>query len=178
MTVTDGRPSTKLLALWRIHALLVALGTAAVGGFAALIVQREGAGLALTAALPAILITAGVVFVLATLLGDWYVRRSFAVCRWQHWPGERMVVWRGAWWQREIRIPLVRLQHLDVVRGPLERRLGLACLELHTAGSHDHRTRLPGLEKYEANRLRDLLLEELQQLATQAAGAPQDGRSS
>ena len=168
MTAIDGRPATKLLALWRINALLVALGAGAVGGFTALIVQREGAGLALAAALPAILVTAAAVFVVAAVVGMWFAQRSFEVCRWQHWPGERVVVWRGAWWQREIWIPLARLQHLDVVRGPLERRLGLASLELYTAGAHDHKTRLPGMLHDEATRLRDTLLGEMQRLSSPA----------
>lgn len=178
MTATEGRPSTRLLALWRINALLGALGAGAVGGLTALIVQREGAGLALAAALPAILVTAAAVFIVAAVLGEWYARRSFAVCRWQHWPGERVVVWRGAWWQRETWIPLARLQHLDVVRGPLEQRIGLASLELHTAGSHDHKTRLPGMPQDEAAHLRDTLLADLQRLPSPAASNAESGEAA
>ena len=159
MTASESRPATALLALWRINALLVALGAGAVGGFTALIVQREGAGLPLAAALPAILVTAAAVFVVAAAVGVWFAQRSFEVCRWQHWPGERVVVWRGAWWQREIWIPLARLQHLDVVRGPLERLFGLATLVVFTAGNEGSAFRVPGLRAGDAQALRDRILE-------------------
>jgi len=175
MTEGAGRPAPGLLWLWRIRALLGALAVGAVGGIIALGVLRGALQLDRAAALPVAIAIAAALGLVAAVLGDWHARRAFAFCRWQHLPDAGIVAWSGAWWQREIRIPLVRLQHLDVVRGPLERRLGLASLELHTAGSHDHRTRLPGLDPEAANRLRDVLLEELQRVAIRTAGAPRDG---
>ncbi len=56
-------------------------------------------------------------------------------------------------------IPLVRLQHVDLQRGPLERMFGLSSLIIHTAGTHAASTTIPGLEAEEAARLRDYLLE-------------------
>ena len=107
-----------------------------------------------------------------SLLLLWRTRTAARVYRWRHRPGEGVVVWKGAWWQREVWIPMTRLQHLDIKRGPLERWLGLATLELHTAGAHDHETRLPGLEPPRAQALRDALLAELQR----EGNGGQDGR--
>lgn len=167
-----GRPVPRLMTLWRLRVLLAALAAGGAGGLLALSIARNALQLAVTAALTPAIVAAGVVALAVALLGDWHARRAYAVCRWQHLPDEGVVAWSGAWWQREIWIPLTRLQHLDVVRGPLERRLGLASLELYTAGTHDHRVRLPGMEPLAANQLRDALLGELQRRAGIDASAP------
>lgn len=56
-------------------------------------------------------------------------------------------------------LPLSRLQHVDLHRGPLERAFGLASLVLHTAGTHEANITIPGLDEKEAVRLRDHLVE-------------------
>ncbi len=55
-------------------------------------------------------------------------------------------------------LPLPRLQHVDLQRGPLERAFGLASLVLHTAGTHEATIVIPGLDADEAVRLRDHLV--------------------
>jgi membrane protein YdbS with pleckstrin-like domain len=55
-------------------------------------------------------------------------------------------------------LPLPRLQHVDLQRGPLERAFGLASLVLHTAGTHEATIVIPGLDADEAARLRDQLV--------------------
>lgn len=66
---------------------------------------------------------------------------------------------RGVFWRSEIRVLRSRVQHTDLSRGPLERRLGLASVMIHTAGSEAATLRLPGLLESEARRVRDALLE-------------------
>ncbi|MCI0664853.1 MAG: PH domain-containing protein [Acidobacteria bacterium] len=56
-------------------------------------------------------------------------------------------------------LPLSRLQHVDLERGPFERMYGLASLVLHTAGTHSANISIPGLEAGDAMRLRDHLVE-------------------
>jgi hypothetical protein len=56
-------------------------------------------------------------------------------------------------------LPLSRLQHVDIERGPFARMYGLASLVLHTAGTHSANIRIPGLDADEALRLRDRLVE-------------------
>lgn len=171
MTGATQSSSPKLLTLWRLHALLGALGMGVLGGFLAFGLVRGAMQLDSASALQVSLVVAAICLIGAALLGELHARRAFAYYRWERQPNEGIVVWNGAWWQREIWIPMLRLQHLDVVRGPLERRLGLAALELHTAGSHDHKTRLPGLDPDVAVALRDALLGELQaQAPSHSAG--------
>ncbi|MGQ0800914.1 MAG: PH domain-containing protein [Pseudomarimonas sp.] len=66
---------------------------------------------------------------------------------------------RGVYWQSETHIPRSRVQHTDIQRGPLDRRLGLADLLIHTAGTQMATVRLPGLADERAHVLRDALLE-------------------
>jgi membrane protein YdbS with pleckstrin-like domain len=65
----------------------------------------------------------------------------------------------GLMFQRTRLLPLPRLQHVDLERGPLERHFGLASLVLHTAGTHSANITIPGLDANEAARLRDHLVE-------------------
>jgi hypothetical protein len=55
-------------------------------------------------------------------------------------------------------LPLSRLQHVDLQRGPVERGFGLASLVMHTAGTHEAHITIPGLDFGEAVRLRDHLV--------------------
>ena len=68
---------------------------------------------------------------------------------------------RGRMWQIETRVPRTRVQHVDRRHGPLERRVGLATLVVHTAGSRDSAVAVAGLDANEAARLRDLLAQQV-----------------
>jgi hypothetical protein len=65
----------------------------------------------------------------------------------------------GLMFHRTRLLPLSRLQHVDIERGPFERMYGLSSLVLHTAGTHSASLRIPGLDAGEALRLRDHLIE-------------------
>jgi Uncharacterized conserved protein len=64
---------------------------------------------------------------------------------------------RGGLWRTETLVPVSRVQHLDLERGPLERRLGLATLVVHTAGTRMAAVKLPLLAAADAEVLRDRL---------------------
>ena len=55
-------------------------------------------------------------------------------------------------------IPISRLQHVDLLRGPIERLFGLATLVVFTAGTEGATFRLPGLAAARAQQLRDTIL--------------------
>lgn len=61
---------------------------------------------------------------------------------------------RGGWWRQETLVPVSRVQHLDLERGPLERQLGLATLVVHTAGTRMAAVKLPLLALDDAEALR------------------------
>jgi uncharacterized protein len=95
------------------------------------------------------------------LLGAWtilyYHPKNFRA--WGYRLDERvLLIRRGVWWRTVKLLPLPRLQHVDVKRGPLQRHFGLATLVLHTAGTHAASIEVPGLDAGEAVRLRDRLV--------------------
>ncbi|ADV28711.1 membrane-flanked domain [Pseudoxanthomonas suwonensis 11-1] len=69
---------------------------------------------------------------------------------------------RGGWWRSETLVPVSRVQHLDLERGPLERRLGLATLVVHTAGTRMAAVKLPLLALEDAELLRDRLARQVE----------------
>lgn len=80
--------------------------------------------------------------------------------RWRAWGyAEReddLLVRRGALVRRLSVVPYGRMQFVDVTAGPLDRRMGLATVTLHTAAAATDAS-IPGLPAAEATRLRDRL---------------------
>ncbi len=68
-------------------------------------------------------------------------------------------VLRGWLFHTDTVVPLVRVQHLDVTRGPLDKLFGTASLIVHTAGTHNSIVALPGLAPARAAELRDIIRE-------------------
>ncbi len=64
---------------------------------------------------------------------------------------------KGVFWRRKIIVPRNRVQHTDVMQGPLERRVKLAELIVHTAGTRNASVKLPGILHKEAEALRESL---------------------
>ncbi|GAA4000783.1 PH domain-containing protein [Sphingomonas humi] len=60
---------------------------------------------------------------------------------------------RGWLWHSDTAVPLVRVQHLDIARGPLDKMFGTATLAIHTAGTHNSIVSLPGLSPARAAEL-------------------------
>jgi membrane protein YdbS with pleckstrin-like domain len=67
-----------------------------------------------------------------------------------------LLVVSGILFKRLVVVPYGRMQQVDVRRGPIERYLGLATVQLHTAAATTDAS-IPGLEPAEASRLRDQL---------------------
>lgn len=70
---------------------------------------------------------------------------------------------RGRLWQTDTRVPISRVQHLDLKRGPLERASQLATLVIHTAGTRMAAVSVSGLDDGDAEALRDRLARQLDQ---------------
>lgn len=47
---------------------------------------------------------------------------------------DEVVVERGVWWRFKHTVPYARIMSVDVVQGPISRRLGIATVDIHTAG--------------------------------------------
>ena len=82
---------------------------------------------------------------------------AFAVLRYQSWRYEvrddSLFLDRGVLTRVRTVVPYVRVQHVDVSRGPLERTLGLASVVVYTAGSRGADVTIPGLEPERAEDL-------------------------
>ena len=80
--------------------------------------------------------------------------------RWAAWGylerDDDLLVRRGVLVRRTSVVPYGRMQYVDVTAGPLDRRLGLATVTLHTAAAATDAS-VPGLLADEAARLRDRL---------------------
>ena len=73
---------------------------------------------------------------------------------------ERLLqVVRGWMFHVDTVVPLVRVQHIDVTRGPIEKMFGVATLVVHTAGTHNSIVTLPGLAPERAGQIRDIIRE-------------------
>ncbi|KAF1690296.1 PH domain-containing protein [Pseudoxanthomonas koreensis] len=69
---------------------------------------------------------------------------------------------RGGLWRNETLVPVSRVQHLDLERGPIERQLGLATLVVHTAGTRMAAVKLPLLALADAEALRTHLARQVE----------------
>ncbi len=63
----------------------------------------------------------------------------------------------GLIFQKITSIPLVRIQHSEVTRGPLQRLFDLATVKIYTAGGQQSDLSIPGLTPDEAYRVRDYI---------------------
>ena len=73
--------------------------------------------------------------------------------------GQVLQVLRGWHFHTDTVVPLVRVQHLDVIRGPFDKMFGTASLVVHTAGTHNSIVALPGLAPERAAEMRDIIRE-------------------
>ena len=122
----------------------------AVGGFVLLQVERTG-----------LLAAAVAAWLLLAAFGTWMGLRRY---RYTHWllDDDGFALRRGRMWRSETRVPASRVQHLDIRRGPLERRFDLSTLLIHTAGTRQHAVALSGLDAGDAERLRDHLARQVE----------------
>lgn len=142
----------RAIRLWRVSALMgssIFLGALlAFGVVPVALVAGHG------------LVAFGGWLLLAAMMGFgivWYPPRRFAA--WGYRLDRRVLEIRSGVWFRVVQLlPLNRLQHVDLQRGPLERAHGLASLVFHTAGTHQATLELPGLDADVAVGLRDRLV--------------------
>ena len=69
-----------------------------------------------------------------------------------------LTICRGILWRSVTSVPKSRVQHTDVLQGPLQRQFELATLVVHTAGTQDAFVALSGLAHRTAVPIRDFLI--------------------
>lgn len=70
---------------------------------------------------------------------------------------DRLRVVKGWLFHSDTIVPFGRVQHIDVLRSPLQRPFDLATLVLHTAGTHNSSVQLPGLLYDDALTMREAI---------------------
>lgn len=70
-----------------------------------------------------------------------------------------LVLQRGLFFRVLVCQPILRVQHIELKRGPLERLAGLARLQVFSAGGSAHTFEVPGLTPRRAAQLRQFILD-------------------
>jgi membrane protein YdbS with pleckstrin-like domain len=96
-----------------------------------------------------------IVAALAAALGWRWVGRNVAAWGYAE-RNDDLLIRHGVLYRQLVVVPYGRMQFVDVTAGPLDRRFGLASVQLHTASASTD-ARIPGLDPEEAARLRDRL---------------------
>ena len=91
------------------------------------------------------------------VLGLLHARRLYASWRWALREDDVLARY-GVVFRVARSIPRVRVQHVDVHSGPIDRALGLVEVSLHVAGSAGPVLTIPGLAPAEAEALREALV--------------------
>ena len=85
---------------------------------------------------------------------------------------EHDLVYRyGLFWRKTVILPFARIQHVEALQGPVERRMDLMRLKCFTAGGYSGDLLVRGLDSASATRIRGFLLEQI----AEAPEAPGDG---
>ncbi len=131
-----------------IRAVVLAAGAALVEF--GILVQRE------SWPLPHGLLTLGIAF-LALASAAVFPRLTYRHWRYVVRP-DAVLVSYGVIWRMRRCVPRLRIQHVDIDSGPIDRAFGLVRLSLYTAGTIAAVATIPGLAPAEAEALRELLL--------------------
>ena len=144
------RLDPRAIGLWRLTGAMQALLILAGGAFGAYVLYRMVAMSLYVAALPVIgslALAALLVFVLPPVL-------------WRRWRYEihplEVDLQRGLIRVTRTLVPMVRVQHVDTKRGPLQRRLGLSTVVFYTAAGPNE---IPQLAQDTAAEVRDRIAE-------------------
>ena len=138
------RPDPALLLLRRVECLVLVGLPCLVAAAVLAVVEGSLAGLA------ALLVALG-----ATGVALLAVERRVAAWGWTE-RDDALLVRRGVLVSRLTMVPLPSVQYVDLTAGPLDRRLGIARVTLHTAAAAADAS-VPGLRLADAEQLRDRL---------------------
>jgi membrane protein YdbS with pleckstrin-like domain len=142
----------RIRTVWRVGAAIRSAVVALVLFVAAAIaIAADALGAAPALALAFVLAVAAAAF------GWWWPGVTY-----RHWSyrlgDEAIEVDHGVAFRTHSVIPYFRVQHVDTSQGPIDRRLGLTSLTIHTASAATDAT-LPGLADADAASVRSLVLD-------------------
>ena len=148
--------AVRLGALLAIYSILLSVGTLVflfVPGVKEFLSSFPGAGL---------LIAAPILMILRA----WFVYASTKAIHYsirQH----DVILQSGVFWKKEVTQPLKRIQHVELTRGPIDKRFGLANVRLFSAGTARSTFKIPGVEFQIAAQIKQYVLEYKDQSVTE-----------
>jgi len=132
--------------MWRARLLLLLVIAVPVGVLLVVLASLGGAAQAVAAAFALVVATTSIGAALHQRYRSWrYAERD-----------EDLLIQRGLMFRKLSVVPYGRMQFIDMTAGPVERIFRLATVQLHTAAAATD-ARVPGLDRPEAERLRDRL---------------------
>jgi membrane protein YdbS with pleckstrin-like domain len=141
----------RVIPFWMVSGLVSLLVLAALVGLVLLVFGDRLPGGSTLPILAAV--------VLGSILLWTIVAPTLAWRRWRFRIDDELLMARyGIVFHEEKAIPISRMQHVDLTRGPIERAFGLATLIVYTAGTEGAIFRVPGLSVERARDLRDRIL--------------------
>jgi len=142
------KPSPKLIRLHFIYLLLVVL----------FLILPWYIPLALLAPPGVTLVVTFFILIAIGLAGYWILKYYDSLV--YKLTGEEVECRKGIWFKKVSVVPYNRITNVDVIQGPISRKLGIATLKLQTAGYSGQvsraEARIDGLENYEE--IKDLVL--------------------
>ena len=132
--------------MWRARLLLLLVIAVPVGVLLVVLAALGGAAQAAAAGIVLVVATSSIGAALHKRYRSWrYAERD-----------EDLLIQRGLMFRKLSVVPYGRMQFIDMTAGPVERIFRLATVQLHTAAAATD-ARVPGLDRPEAERLRDRL---------------------
>lgn len=152
MTGEDRKLDPRIRTVWRVAALLRTAVTA-------LVLLVISSILIVATDVPAVIVLGPVSLVVAasSAFSWWWPGVSYR--HWSYRLGDAAIeVDHGVAFRTHSVIPYFRVQHVDTAQGPIDRRLGLTTLTIHTASAATDAT-LPGLADDDARHVRAHVLD-------------------
>lgn len=122
------KPDPNMIRLYHIYTSLVTVPLAIIGLLVTWIISWFNLAIAYSVALifftPLIVVSAFVLY----WIGRYYESITY------HLTDDEVMVERGVWWKMKHTVPYSRVMSLDIVQGPISRRLGMATVDVYTAG--------------------------------------------
>lgn len=145
LSIPREKISQKALTVWRIYGALFTLASLIPVGISVYFVfwaEKISVWFFIGSIALALLIAIFAIYVIPTLR---YKRWRYEI------RGEDLLIQKGLFIKTQTLIPLIRVQHVDTMQGPILRKFHLASVEISTAATQHE---IPALEEAEAETLR------------------------
>jgi membrane protein YdbS with pleckstrin-like domain len=97
-------------------------------------------------------------FAILGFLNTWYVHASDKI-KYYALRELDLHYLNGLFFRKVVSQPISRIQHIELKRGPIERKAGLATLQVFSAGGDMHTFQIPGLPIDTAQQIRQFILQ-------------------